>query len=755
MSENNIENVVDNYYKDFKGKKWRTEINVSDFIDNNYTEYKGDDSFLQAKSEKTAKVWATCEKLLAKELKVHLLDVDLKRISGIDNFPAGYIDKKNEVIVGLQADKPLKRIINPFGGIRMVKNALGAYNKRMNAHQEEIFDKMIRKTHNDGVFDAYTPDIRKARSAGLITGLPDAYGRGRIIGDYRRVALYGIDRLVEEKQKDLLQPDMLNIDSEEKIRFREEVNEQIRALGRIKNMAKSYGFDISLPATNARKAFQWTYFAYLASIKENNGAAMSLGRTSTFLDIYLEKDLKDGVITELEAQELVDQFTIKLRLVRHLRTPDYDEIFAGDPTWVTESIGGMLDSRHSLVTKNSFRFLHSLINLDPSPEPNLTVLWSTKLPTNFKKFCTKISILTDSIQYENDDVMKPIYGHDYAIACCVSAMKVGKQMQFFGARCNLAKSLLYSINEGKDEKSGKLVVDGIAKMDDEVLDYNKVKKAYFKTLEKVAKTYVDALNIIHYMHDKYAYEAGQMALHDTHVERLMAFGIAGLSVATDSLSAIKYAKVTPIRNEEGIAIDFKVEGDFPKYGNDDDRVDSIAVELVKFFISTLKKHKLYRNALHTLSALTITSNVMYGKKTGTTPDGRKLGEPFAPGANPMHGRDCNGALASLNSVAKIPYCDCCQDGVSNTFSIIPNAIGHDLTSRVNNLVQILDGYFVQGAQHINVNVLDREKLVDAMNHPEKYPTLTIRVSGYAVNFNKLSRAHQEEVIARTFHEKIS
>ena len=755
MSENNIENVVDNYYKDFKGKKWRTEINVSDFIDNNYTEYKGDDSFLQAKSEKTAKVWATCEKLLAKELKVHLLDVDLKRISGIDNFPAGYIDKKNEVIVGLQADKPLKRIINPFGGIRMVKNALGAYNKRMNAHQEEIFDKMIRKTHNDGVFDAYTPDIRKARSAGLITGLPDAYGRGRIIGDYRRVALYGIDRLVEEKQKDLLQPDMLNIDSEEKIRLREEVNEQIRALGRIKNMAKSYGFDISLPATNARKAFQWTYFAYLASIKENNGAAMSLGRTSTFLDIYLEKDLKDGVITELEAQELVDQFTIKLRLVRHLRTPDYDEIFAGDPTWVTESIGGMLDSRHSLVTKNSFRFLHSLINLDPSPEPNLTVLWSTKLPTNFKKFCAKISILTDSIQYENDDVMKPIYGHDYAIACCVSAMKVGKQMQFFGARCNLAKSLLYSINEGKDEKSGKLVVGGIARMDDEVLDYNKVKKAYFKTLEKVAKTYVDALNIIHYMHDKYAYEAGQMALHDTHVERLMAFGIAGLSVATDSLSAIKYAKVTPIRNEEGIAIDFKVEGDFPKYGNDDDRVDSIAVELVKFFISTLKKHKLYRNALHTLSALTITSNVMYGKKTGTTPDGRKLGEPFAPGANPMHGRDCNGALASLNSVAKIPYCDCCQDGVSNTFSIIPNAIGHDLTSRVNNLVQILDGYFVQGAQHINVNVLDREKLVDAMNHPEKYPTLTIRVSGYAVNFNKLSRAHQEEVIARTFHEKIS
>ena len=755
MIDENKDEVIEKYYKDFKGEKWREEINVSDFVDNNYTEYTGDDSFLQGKSAKTAKVWAVCEKLLAKELKVHLLDVDLKHISGINNFPAGYIDKKNEVIVGLQSDKPLKRIINPFGGIRMVKNALGAYNKKMDPRNEEIFDKMIRKTHNDGVFDAYTPNIRKARSAGLITGLPDAYGRGRIIGDYRRVALYGIDRLIEEKQKDLLEPDMLEIDSEEKIRLREEVSEQIRALKSIKDMAQGYGYDISKPATNAREAFQWTYFAYLASVKENNGAAMSLGRTSTFLDIYLEKDMKEEKLTEIEAQELVDQFTIKLRLVRHLRTPDYDEIFGGDPTWVTESIGGMLDDKRSLVTKNSFRFLHSLINLDPSPEPNLTVLWSTKLPENFKKFCAKISILTDSIQYESDDVMKPIYGHDYAIACCVSAMKVGKQMQFFGARCNLAKSLLYSINEGKDEKSGKLVVSGVEKMDDEVLDYAKVKKAYFATLDKVAKTYVDALNIIHYMHDKYAYEAGQMALHDTHVERLMAFGVAGLSVATDSLSAIKYAKVTPIRNEDGIAVDFKVEGDFPKYGNDDDRVDKIAVEIVEHFISTLKKHKLYRDAKHTLSALTITSNVMYGKKTGTTPDGRKAGEPFAPGANPMHGRDCTGALASLNSVAKIPYCDCCQDGVSNTFSIIPNALGHNMEERVGNLVQILDGYFTQGAQHINVNVLDREKLIDAMDHPEKYPTLTIRVSGYAVNFNKLSRAHQEEVIARTFHESIN
>lgn len=743
-----------NAWSGFKGETWKNEINVSDFIDNNYKEYRGDDSFLSPKSKKTGKVWAKCEKLLAIERKKHLLDVDLKHISGINNFPAGYIDKANEVIVGLQADKPLKRIINPFGGIRMAKNALAAYNKKMDASNEYIFDHFIRKTHNDGVFDAYTPDIRKARRAGLITGLPDAYGRGRIIGDYRRVALYGIDRLIEEKKKDLLSKDMLEIDGEEKIRLREEVNEQIRALGQIKDMAKTYGFDISLPATNAKEAFQWTYFAYLAAVKENNGAAMSLGRTSTFLDIYIERDIAKGILNEELAQELVDQFTIKLRLVRHLRTPEYDEIFGGDPTWVTESIGGMLDDTRSLVTKNSFRFLHSLINLDPSPEPNLTILWSTKLPMNFKKYCAKISILTDSIQYESDDVMKPIYGHDYAIACCVSAMKVGKQMQFFGARCNLAKSLLYSINEGKDEKSGDQVVEGVPKMADEVLDYAKVKKAYFSTLDKVAKTYVDALNIIHYMHDKYAYEAGQMALHDTHVERLMAFGVAGLSVAVDSLSAIKYAKVTPIRNEQGIAVDFKTEGEFPKYGNDDDRVDKIAIEIVEHFISTLKKHKLYRNARHTLSALTITSNVMYGKKTGNTPDGRKAGEPFAPGANPMHGRDCSGALASLNSVAKIPYCDCCQDGISNTFSIIPNALGNDEKSRVKNLVGILDGYFTQGAQHINVNVLDREKLIDAMNNPEKYPTLTIRVSGYAVNFNKLSRAHQEEVIARTFHERI-
>ncbi len=751
----NILNEIETYYKSFKGDKWRNEIDVSDFIDNNYKEYTGDDSFLVGKSKKTNKVWSRCEKLLQMEMKKGLLDVDLKHLSGINSFPAGYIDRKNEVVVGLQTDAPLKRIVNAYGGIRMANNALNAYNKKLSSENQSIFDLRIRKTHNDGVFDAYTPDIRRARSAGLITGLPDAYGRGRIIGDYRRLALYGIDKLITAKQNDMLSKELLNLDSEEKIRLREEISEQIRALNDIKAMAKTYGYDISLPAKNAHEAFQWTYFAYLSAIKENNGAAMSLGRVSTFLDIYLEKDLKAGKITEVEAQELVDQFTIKLRLVRHLRTPDYDEIFAGDPTWVTESIGGMLDEKHSLVTKNSFRFLHSLINLDPSPEPNLTILWSTKLPKNFKKYCAKISILTDSIQYENDDIMRPIYGHDYAIACCVSAMRIGKQMQFFGARCNLAKSLLYSINEGKDEKSKKQVVMDINPITDKVLKYEKVKKSYFEVLDKVAKTYVDALNIIHYMHDKYAYEAGQMAFHDSFVERLMAFGVAGLSVATDSLSAIKYAKVSPIRDENNIAVDFKIEGEFPKYGNDDDRVDKIAVEILEHFISSIKKHNLYRKAKHTLSVLTITSNVMYGKKTGSTPDGRKAGEPFAPGANPMHGRDDSGALASLNSVAKIPYENCCQDGVSNTFSIIPNALGHDMDSRVNNLVKILDGYFVQKAHHINVNVLDREKLIDAMNNPNKYPTLTIRVSGYAVNFNKLSRAHQEEVIARTFHQNIT
>lgn len=746
--------ITEELYKGFKGETWKKEINVSDFIDNNYKEYKGDDSFLAGTTKKTDKVWAKCEKLLALERKKGLLDVDLEHFSGVNTIPAGYIDKKNEVIFGLQSDKPLKRLVNPFGGVRMVKNALGAYGKEMNDQMKFIFENGIRKTHNDGVFDAYSVDIRKARSAGLLTGLPDAYGRGRIIGDYRRVALYGIDRLIEEKKNELISAPYLEITDEESIRLREEVSEQIRALEQIKEMAKGYGFDISMPAKNAREAFQWTYFAYLASVKENNGAAMSLGRVSTFLDIYIERDMKNGTLTEELAQELVDQFTIKLRLVRHLRTPEYDEVFGGDPTWVTESIGGMLNEKKSLVTKNSFRFLHSLINLKPSPEPNLTVLWSNHLPEKFKRYCAKISILTDSIQYENDDVMSPIYGHDYAIACCVSAMKVGKQMQFFGARCNLAKALLYTINQGVDEKSGKKVLDGVKKLEKEPLNYKEVKENYFEVLDKVAKIYVNAMNVIHFMHDKYAYEASQMALHDTKVERLMAFGMAGLSVVADSLSAIKYAKVTPIRDENGIAKDFEIKGDFPKYGNDDDRVDGIAVEIVKHFISALKKHRLYRNAEHTLSALTITSNVMYGKKTGNTPDGRKAGEPFAPGANPMHGRDACGALASLNSVAKIPYACCCQDGVSNTFSIIPKALGNDENSRIKNLVSILDGYFVQGAQHINVNVLDREKLIDAMDHPDKYSTLTIRVSGYAVNFNKLSRAHQEEVIKRTFHEKI-
>ena len=740
-------------WNNFKGTKWKNEIDVAAFIADNYTEYVGDDSFLCSSTNKTKKVWSKCEKLLAEEMKKGLLDVELKRISGINSFKAGYIDKANEVIVGLQTDKPLKRIVNVYGGLRTAKQALAAYNKVLDKRIDEIFTSRMRKTHNDGVFDAYTPDIRRARSAGLLTGLPDAYGRGRIIGDYRRVALYGVDKLIEAKQADLIKPEMLGI-NEDTIRLREEVNEQIRALNEMKEMAKSYGFDISKPAKDAREAFQWTYFGYLAAIKENNGAAMSLGRVSTFLDVYIERDIKSGALNEKLAQELVDQFTIKLRLARHLRTPDYDEVFAGDPTWVTESIGGMLNDKKSLVTKNSFRFLHCLINLNPSPEPNLTILWSNALPENFKKFCAKISILTDSIQYESDDVMRPIYGNDYAIACCVSAMKVGKQMQFFGARCNLVKSLLYAINGGVDEKSGKLVVEGFEFIQDEVLSFDVVKKAYFKLLEKVAKTYVDAMNIIHFMHDKYAYEAGQMALHDTFVDRLMAFGVAGLSVATDSLSAIKYAKVKPIRNENGIAVDFEVDGEFPKYGNDDDRVDKIAVEIVEHFIKCLKKNKLYRDAKHTLSALTITSNVMYGKKTGSTPDGRKAGEPFAPGANPMHGRDSSGALASLNSVAKIPYCDVCQDGVSNTFSIVPNALGKDEETRVNNLVGILDGYFKQGAQHINVNVLDREKLIDAMNNPYKYPNLTIRVSGYAVNFNKLSKPHQQEVIARTFHESV-
>ena len=733
-------------YRNFKGENWKNSINVSDFIINNYTLYEGDDEFLVGPTDKTKKVWSKCEKLLEEELKKGILDVDTKNISGINSFAPGYIDKENEVIFGLQTDAPLKRMINPFGGVRMVRDSLAAYGYTWDKEVEEKFTS-YRKTHNDGVFDAYTSDVRKARHVGLLTGLPDAYGRGRIIGDYRRIALYGIDRLVEEKKKDLIKLEEGEI-TEDKIRLREEVSMQIKALGEIKAMASSYGVDISLPANNAKEATQWLYFGYLAAIKENNGAAMSLGRTSTFLDIYFERDLAEGTLDEAGAQEIIDQFIIKLRLARHLRTPEYNDLFAGDPTWVTESIGGTTTDGVPLVTKNSFRYLHTLINLTSSPEPNLTVLWSEKLPMNFKKYCAKISILTDSIQYENDDVMRPLYGDDYAIACCVSAMRVGRDMQFFGARCNLAKSLLYSINGGVDEMKGGLIVEGIDKMDDEVLDYDKVIKSYDKVLDKVAKTYVDAMNIIHYMHDKYAYEAGQMALHDTDVNRLMAFGVAGFSVAVDSLSAIKYAKVMPIRNEEGITVDF------PKYGNDDDRVDSIGVELVKNFISKLRKHTLYKKAKHTLSILTITSNVVYGKKTGATPDGRAAGVAFAPGANPMHGRDESGALASLNSVAKIPYADVCEDGISNTFSITPDALGHNEDERITNLVSLMEGYFKQMPQHLNVNVLNRETLIDAMDHPEKYPTLTIRISGYAVRFNRLSREKQLEVINRTFHEKI-
>ena len=634
----------------------------------------------------------------------------------------------------------------------MVEQALYAYDYELDEDIKKHFTT-YRRTHNDGVFSAYTTDIKKARHVGLLTGLPDAYGRGRIIGDYRRIALYGIDYLVEKKKEDLLALENREID-EYTIRLREEVSMQINALNEIKAMAEKYGYDISNPANDAKEAIQWTYFGYLAAIKENNGAAMSLGRTSTFLDIYIERDMEEGFLTEEEAQELIDQFIIKLRIARHLRTPEYNDLFAGDPTWVTESIGGMLENGKSLVTKNSFRYLHTLINLSSAPEPNMTILWSDRLPENFKKYCAKISILTDSIQYENDEEMRPIHGSDYAIACCVSAMTVGKQMQFFGARCNLAKALLYAINGGEDEVKGGLIVEGFDKMTDEVLDYDKVVSAYDKMLDKVAKTYVDAMNIIHYMHDKYAYEAGQLALHDTDPEKLMAFGIAGFSVAVDSLSAIKYAKVKPIRNEEGIAIDFEVEGDFPKYGNDDDRVDSIGVELAQKFYDKLASHPLYKGAKPTLSILTITSNVVYGKKTGSTPDGRKAGEAFAPGANPMHGRDESGAIASLNSVAKIAYKDCCEDGISNTFSIVPNALGHTQEEQVDNLVNLMDGYFTRGSQHLNVNVLNRETLMDAMENPDKYPNLTIRVSGYAVRFNRLSREQQQEVISRTFHGTI-
>lgn len=738
-------------WKNFKEGKWTTEVNVQDFIQQNYIPYDGDDTFLEKTTKKTNTVWETCQKLLKKELKKHVLSIDTKHMSGINAFNKGYICKEDDVIVGLQTDAPLKRIVNPYGGIRMVYQELDAYGYKLDPTVDKYFNE-FRKTHNQGVFDAYTDEIRKARHVGLLTGLPDAYGRGRIIGDYRRIALYGTDYLKEQKKKDWdnLTGPMTN----ELIQLRENVSEQYRALDEIKEMAKLYGFDISRPAKNAKEAIQWTYFGYLAAVKENNGAAMSLGRVDAFFDIYINRDIEAGVLTERKAQELIDQFIIKLRLVRHLRTPDYDALFSGDPTWVTCSIGGMSNDKKHLVTKSSYRIIHSLTNLGPAPEPNMTILWSEQLPENFKKYCAKMSIQTDAIQYENDDLMREIYGNDYAIACCVSAMRIGKDMQFFGARCNLAKSLLYSINGGIDEVKKEKVLDDYEIMSDEILDYKKVKASYFKVLEKVAEIYANAMNIIHYMHDKYAYEAGQMALHDTNVHRYMAYGVAGLSVVADSLSAIKYAKVKPIRDKDGLCIDFEIEGDFPKYGNDDDRVDDIAVEIVNKFSSELKKHQTYRNAEVTMSVLTITSNVVYGAKTGATPDGRKAGIPFAPGANPMHSRDVNGAIASLNSVAKLPYERCCKDGISNTFSIIPSALGQDQNQQIENLVNLMDGYFTQGAHHLNVNVLNREMLIDAMNHPEKYPLLTIRVSGYSVHFNRLTRQQQEEVISRTFHEKM-
>ena len=732
---------------------WQDEINVRDFIQKNYTPYEGDSFFLAGATEKTKKLWDEVLELYQKEHDSEggVLDIDTKTVSTVSSHEAGYIDKDLEDIVGLQTDAPLKRAIMPFGGIRIVEKSCEAYGRKVDDEVEEIFHK-YRKTHNDGVFSVYTPDIRAARSFHLLTGLPDGYGRGRIIGDYRRVALYGVDVLIDEKKDEL---EVLNVDemTEEVIREREEISEQIKALNKLKVMASKYGFDISKPANNAKEAVQWLYFGYLGAIKDQNGAAMSLGRTSTFLDIYFERDLKNGVITEEEAQEIMDHFVMKLRLVRFLRTPEYNELFSGDPVWVTESIGGMGIDGRTLVTKNSFRLLHTLETLGPAPEPNLTVLWSTRLPEGFKKYTTNLSIKTSSIQYENDDLMRITLGDDYGIACCVSPMKIGKQMQFFGARANLAKTLLYAINGGRDEISGKQVTPIFAPITSEYLDYDEVMTKFDQMMDYVARIYIKALNAIHYMHDKYSYEAIEMALHDREILRTMACGIAGLSVVADSLSAIKYAKVKVIRNEDGLAVDYEVEGDFPKFGNDDDRVDQIAVDITKKFMNKLRKHQTYRHSKHTLSILTITSNVVYGKATGNTPDGRRAGEPFGPGANPLHGRDTNGALAVMNSIAKLPF-DSAEDGISYTFSITPGTLGKTEEQRVTNLITMLDGYFKQTGHHINVNVFDRSLLEDAMEHPEKYPQLTIRVSGYAVHFTKLTREQQLDVIHRTIHEKI-
>lgn len=737
-------------WRSFTNSLWNKKVNIANFIEKNYKEYTGDSSFLRSSTEKTKKLWDICLKKLEEEQKKHVLDIDCTEFSGINSFNPGYIDKENEIIVGLQTDSVLKRIVNPYGGIKLVEKELKTYGYEMDDKIHEF--KKYRKTHNDGVFDVYDDSIKKARHNGLLTGLPDAYGRGRIIGDYRRIALYGIDFLIKDKENDM-ENVLVGPMSENLIRLREEVQEQIRALKEIKELASSYGYDISKPANDSKEAVQWLYFGYLAAVKENNGAAMSMGRIDAFLDIYFERDLNEQKITEEEIQELIDQLIIKLRLVRHLRTPEYDELFSGDPTWVTCAIGGILNGKKSLVTKTSYRILHTLENLGTAPEPNLTILWSEYLPNDFKEYCAKISVETSSIQYENDDLMRPIYGSDYGIACCVSAMKLGKDMQFFGARCNLAKALLYAINGGYDEMTNDLVLDGLEPITSDYLNYDEVVEKYKIVLNRVAFIYSNAMNIIHYMHDKYAYEKSQMALHDTFVHRYMAYGVAGLSVAVDSLSAIKNAKVKAIRNSLGITTDFEIDGTYPTYGNDIDEVDNIAISLTNYFHECLKKYKTYRDSEVTMSVLTITSNVVYGEKTGATPDGRKAHVPFAPGANPMHNRDINGAISSLNSVAKINYERDCKDGISNTFSIVPTSLGKNIESQTTNLVTLLDGYFKNKGHHLNVNVLNREMLVDAMNNPDKYPLLTIRVSGYAVRFNKLTRKQQEEVISRTFHER--
>ncbi|MEB3342912.1 formate C-acetyltransferase [Okeania sp.] len=741
----------DKAWQRFQPGTWVNEVNLRDFIQKNYTPYEGDESFLQNVSESTEKLWNEVKQLMLQEREKGVLDVETKIPSSITAYDAGYINQDLEKIVGLQTDQPLKRAIMPFGGIRVVEKSLKAYDYEIDPQTHEIFTQ-YRKTHNDGVFDAYTREMRKARHSGIITGLPDSYGRGRIIGDYRRVALYGLDFLLEEKQQQLFSLEYDVID-EEVIRLREEISDQIKALKNLKVMAASYGFDLGNPATNSQEAVQWTYFGYLAAVKEQNGAAMSLGRVSTFLDIYIERDLELGVITEAEAQELIDQFVMKLRMVRFLRAPEYNQLFAADPVWVTEVIGGMGVDGRPLVTKNSFRFLHTLYNLGPAPEPNLTILWSEKLPVAFKEYCAKVSIDTSSIQYENDDLMRPEFGDDYGIACCVSAMKIGKQMQFFGARVNMAKALLYAINGGKDEKSGEQIAPCYAPITSDYLDYEEVNAKFDVLMDWLAKLYVNSLNVIHYMHDKYSYETIQMALHDRDVDRTMACGMAGLSVVGDALAAIKYGNVKVIRNEEGLAVDYEVTRDYPKFGNNDERVDGITSGVLSTFMEKIRKNKTYRHATPTQSILTITSNVVYGKKTGSTPDGRKAGEPFAPGANPMHGRDTKGAIASMASIAKLPY-DNAKDGISYTFSIVPQALGKTDDGKVNNLVGMLDGYFHDTGHHINVNVLNQETLIDAMNRPEEYPQLTIRVSGYAVNFIKLSREQQLDVINRTFHNKL-